>query len=122
MPELLTTPVRIPVPGGKIIDEHVGVASTGERAVSVAHMKAPAGWDEPAQTPQFDEVTLVLAGQVRVEHDGGTLEVEAGQSVVTRAGERVRYTVGPDGAEYVAVCLPAFTPETVGREDEGTKE
>ena len=119
MPELLTTPVRIPVPGGKIIDEHVGVASTGERAVSVAHMKAPAGWDEPAQTPQFDEVTLVLAGQVRVEHDGGTLEVEAGQSVVTRAGERVRYTVGPDGAEYVAVCLPAFTPETVGREDEG---
>ncbi|MBZ4496720.1 cupin [Dermacoccus sp. Tok2021] len=120
MPELLTTPVRIPVPGGKIIDEHVGVASTGERAVSVAHMKAPAGWDEPAQTPQFDEVTLVLAGQVRVEHEGGTLEVEAGQSVVTRAGERVRYTVGPDGAEYVAVCLPAFTPETVGREDEGT--
>jgi mannose-6-phosphate isomerase-like protein (cupin superfamily) len=120
MPELLTTPVRIPVPGGKIIDEHVGVASTGERAVSVAHMKAPAGWDEPAQTPQFDEVTLVLAGQVRVEHDGGTLEVEAGQSVVTRAGERVRYTVGPDGAEYVAVCLPAFTPETVGRADEGT--
>ena len=117
MPELLTTPVRIPVPGGKIIDEHVGVASTGERAVSVAHMKAPAGWDEPAQTPQFDEVTLVLAGQVRVEHDGGTLEVEAGQSVVTRAGERVRYTVGPDGAEYVAICTPAFGPDTVHRED-----
>lgn len=117
MPELLTTPVRIPVPGGKIIDEHVGVASTGERAVSVAHMKAPAGWAEPAQTPEFDEVTLVLAGQVRVEHAGGEMHVDAGQSVVTRAGERVRYTVGPDGAEYVAVCLPAFTPESVHRED-----
>lgn len=118
MPELLTTPVRVPVPGGKIIDEHVGVASTGERAVSVARMVAPPGWDEPAQTPQFDEVTLVLAGQVRVEHAEGVLEVEAGQSVITRAGERVRYSVGPDGAEYVAVCLPAFTPESAGREDE----
>lgn len=118
MPELLTKPVRIPVPGGKIIDEHVGVASTGERAVSVARMVAPAGWDEPAQTPRFDEVTLVLAGQVRVEHAEGVLEVDAGQSVVTRAGERVRYSVGPDGAEYVAVCLPAFTPEAAGRQDE----
>ena len=117
MPELLPTPVRIPVPGGKIIDEHVGHASTGEAAVSVAHMRAPAGWDEPAQTPEFDEVTLVLAGQVRVEHTAGVMEVHAGQSVDTRRGERVRYTVGPEGAEYVAVCLPAFSPDTAHRED-----
>ena len=109
--------MRIPVPGGKINDEHVGHASTGEAAVSVAHMRAPAGWDEPAQTPEFDEVTLVLAGQVRVEHTAGVMEVHAGQSIVTRRGERVRYTVGPEGAEYVAVCLPAFSPDTAHRED-----
>ncbi|MCW2607756.1 MAG: cupin, partial [Frankiales bacterium] len=105
----------VPVPGGKLIDEYVGRASTGTEAVSVAHMRSPAGWEEPAQTPQFDEVTLVLGGTVRVEHDGGVLEVAAGQAVLTRAGERVRYTT-PDGAEYVAVCLPAFSPDTVQRE------
>lgn len=118
MPELNPEPVRIPVPGGKIIAEHVGVASTGNTAVSVAHMKAPAGWDEPFQTPEFDEITLVLSGTVLLDHDGGRLEVHAGQSVVTRAGERIRYSSGPDGAEYVAVCLPAFTPDTVNREGE----
>src|SRR5215210_977030 len=111
MPQLIESPTRIPVPGGKVIDEYVGLATSGEAAVSVAHMKAPAGWDEPAQSPDFDEVTLVLAGLVRVEHDGGTLEVPAGQAVVTRAGERVRYSVGDEGAEYVAVCLPAFAPD-----------
>ena len=79
-------------------------------------MRSPAGWEEPAQTPEFDEVTLVLAGAVHVEHDGGVLVVAAGQAVLTRAGERVRYTT-PDGAEYVAVCLPAFAPDTVNRED-----
>lgn len=119
MPELLSSPVRIPVPGGKIIDEHVGAASTGERAVSVAHMSAPAGWDEPAQTPEFDEITVVLRGEVRVEHADGVMAVSAGQSIVTRAGERIRYTVGPEGAEYIAVCLPAFTPEAVHREEAG---
>lgn len=118
MPELLTTPVRIPVPGGKIIDEHVGAASTGEKAVSVAHMIAPAGWDEPAQTPEFDEITVVLKGEVRVEHADGVTSVVAGQSVVTRKGERVRYTVGDEGAEYIAVCLPAFSPDLVHREGE----
>jgi ethanolamine utilization protein EutQ (cupin superfamily) len=81
-------------------------------------MKAPAGWEEPAQTPDFDEVTLVLAGSVRVEHEGGTLEVAAGQAVLTRAGERVRYSVGESGAEYVAVCLPAFAPEMAHRDDD----
>ena len=118
MPELRSEPVRIPVPGGKIIEEHVGAASTGTSAVSVAHMKAPPGWDEPYQTPEFDEITLVLSGVVLVDHDGGRLEIPAGQSVVTRAGERIRYSCGPDGADYVAVCLPAFTPDTVNREEE----
>ena len=116
MPQLVEGPVRVPVPGGKLIDEYVGRASTGTGAVSVAHMRSPAGWEEPGQRPEFDEITLVLAGAVHVEHDGGVLEVGAGQAVLTRAGERVRYTT-PDGAEYVAVCVPAFAPETVHRED-----
>ena len=118
MPELLAEPVRIPVPGGKVILEHVGAASNSENAVSVAHMIAPAGWAEPAQTPQFDEITLVLKGAVTVEHADGVLTVNAGQSVITRAGERIRYSTGADGAEYIAVCLPAFTPELVNREEE----
>jgi mannose-6-phosphate isomerase-like protein (cupin superfamily) len=117
MPELIEAPTRIPVPGGKVIDEYVGRVTTGSAQVSVAHMTAPAGWDEPAQTPEFDEVTVVLAGSVLVEHDGGTLEVPAGRAVVTRAGERVRYSVGPEGAQYVAVCLPAFSPALAHRED-----
>jgi quercetin dioxygenase-like cupin family protein len=117
MPEIVAAPVRIPVPGGKTIDEYVGRASTGEPAVSVAHMVAPPGWEEPAQTPEFDEITLVLAGAVLVEHDGGVLEVPAGQAVITRAGERIRYRTGERGAQYVAVCLPAFGPDLVNRED-----
>ena len=118
MPELIATPTTIPVPGGKIIDEHVGQVNTGTDAVSVAHMKAPADWTEPFQAPSFDEYTLVLAGTVLVDHDGGQLRVEAGQSVLTRAGERIRYSTGPDGAEYIAVCLPAFSPETVNRDED----
>ena len=117
MPQLIESPSRIPVPGGKVIDEYVGRASSATPEVSVARMLAPAGWEEPAQTPEFDEVTLVLAGSVRVDHDGGTLEVAAGQAVLTRAGERVRYSVGESGAEYVAVCLPAFAPEMAHRDD-----
>ena len=117
-PELVAAPTRIPVPGGKVIDEYVGRVTTGEAAVSVAHMTAPAGWSEPAQTPAFDEVTVVLEGSVVVEHDGGSLEVSAGQAVVTRAGERVRYLAGPDGAAYVAVCLPAFAPDLAHRDAE----
>lgn len=115
MPQLVHGPVRIPVPGGKLIDEYIGRASTGTPEVSVAHMRSPAGWEEPGQRPEFDEVTVVLSGAVHVEHDGGVLEVGAGQAVLTRAGERVRYTT-PRGAEYVAVCLPAFAPDTVHRE------
>jgi hypothetical protein len=118
VPELIASPTTIPVPGGKVIDEHVGRVNTGTDAVSVAHMKAPANWTEPFQSPAFDEITLVLKGAVLVDHDGGRLLVGAGQSVVTRAGERIRYSTGDEGAEYVAICLPAFSPETVGREEE----
>jgi ethanolamine utilization protein EutQ (cupin superfamily) len=115
VPQLIANPVRVPVPGGKQIEEYVGRASTGTAAVSVAHMRSPAGWQEPAQTPEFDEVTLVLGGAVHVEHDDGVLVVSAGQAVLTRAGERVRYTT-PEGADYVAICLPAFAADTVHRE------
>ena len=118
MPQLVPAPTRIPVPGGKTIDEYVGHVTTGDPEVSVAHMVAPGGWDEPAQRPDFDEITVVLRGTVRVEHDGGVLEVVAGQAVITRAGERVRYsTPQGEGAEYVAVCLPAFAPDLAHRED-----
>ena len=122
MPELIPSPTRIPVPGGKVIDEHVGAVNTPDArlqaSVSVARMVAPAGWSEPFQAPEFDEITLVLAGSVVVEHDAGSLEVRAGQAVVTRAGERVRYSVGDEGAEYVAVCLPAFGPDVAHRDDD----
>lgn len=117
MPQHIAAPTRIPVPGGKVIEEYVGRITTGSAAASVAHMVAPGGWEEPAQTPEFDEVTLVLRGCLRVEHDGGSLDVRAGQAVLTLAGERVRYTTpGDEGAEYVAVCLPAFAPELAHRE------
>ena len=118
MPELNAEPSIIDVPGGKVIAEHVGRVATGSEAMSVAHMKAPGDWSEPAQRPEFDEVTVVVSGTVLVEHDGGTTTVTAGQSIVTRAGERVRYSTGPDGAEYVAICTPAFAPDTVHREGE----
>ena len=118
MPQLLPTPTRIPVPGGKVIDEHVGRVNSGTEAVSVAHMVAPPHWSEPAQTPEFDEVTLVLRGTVRVEHGGEVLEVHAGQSVITRAQETVRYSTGDQETEYVAVCLPAFSPDLAHRADE----
>lgn len=116
MPRVIEAPTRIPVPGGKTIDEYVGRVTTGTASVSVAHMVAPAGWEEPAQTPEFDEITVVLRGTVVVEHDGGRLEVHAGQAVITHAGERIRYATSSEGAEYVAVCLPAFGPDLVNRE------
>jgi mannose-6-phosphate isomerase-like protein (cupin superfamily) len=123
MAELIPAPTRIPVPGGKVIDEYVGRVTTGTESVSVAHMVAPGGWSEPAQAPEFDEVTVVLRGTVRVEvtdADGSTriLDVPAGRAVVTRAGERVRYSTGEEETEYVAVCLPAFSPDLVHRDPE----
>lgn len=121
VPELISSPTKIPVPGGKLIEEHVGVVNTPaanlQASVSVAHMKAPAGWSEPYQTPDFDEITVVLRGQVLVDHDGGRLEVNSGQTVVTRGGERVRYSCGAEGAEYVAVCIPAFAEHSAHREE-----
>jgi mannose-6-phosphate isomerase-like protein (cupin superfamily) len=121
MPELIAAPSRIAAAGTKpkLIDEYVGRVITGEERVSVARMHSPSGWVEPGQRPEFDEVTLVLHGAVRVQHEGGALDVAAGQAVLVRAGEWVRYsTPGPDGAEYVAVCLPAFSPTTVHRDDD----
>ncbi len=118
MPTLIEGPTQIPVPGGKLIEEYVGRVNSGESALSVAKMEAPGGWSEPFQTPEFDEFTLVLRGTVRVEHAGGAVEVKAGQAVVTRAGERIRYsTPDGEGAEYVAICLPAFAPELAKREE-----
>ena len=94
----------------------MGRASTGEAGVSVARMTSPPGWEEPAQAPEFDEYTVVLSGRVVVEHEGGVLEAGPGQVVHAKPGERVRYST-PDGAEYVAICLPAFSPDTVHRDE-----
>lgn len=115
MPQLIAQPNRIPVPGNKIIDEYVGRVNSGETQASVAHMRSPAGWSEPGQTPEFDEFTLVLAGMMRVEHADGVMEARAGQAIVTRKGEWIRYST-PEGAEYVAICMPAFAPDTVHRD------
>ena len=120
MPTLIAKPTRIEAAGNKpkIIDEYVGRVNSGHGAVSVAHMRSPGGWEEPGQTPEFDEFTLVLSGVLRVTSEGGELDVRAGQAVVVPAGEWVRYsTPEPEGAEYVAVCLPAFTPELAHRDD-----
>jgi quercetin dioxygenase-like cupin family protein len=103
------------VPGGKLIEEHIGRVNSGDETLSIARMVAPPGWEEPAQTPAFTEYTVVLRGTVLVEHAGGTTEVAAGQSLVTEPGEKVRYSTGDEGAEYIAVCLPAFSPDTANR-------
>jgi len=116
MATLITTPTLIDVPGGKLIEEFAGQVASGDASVSVAMMTAPAGWSEPAQQPAFDEVTLVLEGAVLVETEGGQITVSAGQAIITRAGERIRYNC-PEGARYIAVCAPAFSPETVNREE-----
>ena len=118
MPELIESPSRVEAAGTKpkLIDEYVGRVNTGDERVSVAHMRSPAGWVEPGQRPEFDEYTLVLQGALHVEHEGGELEVGAGQAVLARAGEWVRYST-PQGAEYVAVCLPAFSPDSVHRDE-----
>lgn len=115
MPTLVEKPTIIPVPGNKQIHEYVGRLNTGEPAISIAHMRSPKGWSEPGQRPEFDEYTLVMAGAMRVEFEGGEMTVRAGQAVKASAGEWVRYST-PDGAEYVAICLPAFSPETVHRD------
>jgi ethanolamine utilization protein EutQ (cupin superfamily) len=117
MPELIPQPTVVAAAGTppKTIREYVGAVNTGERRLSVAHMTSPSGWTEPGQRPDFDEFTVVLQGTLVVDHDDGRLEVTAGQAVHTRPGERVRYST-PDGADYIAVCLPAFAPEAVHRD------
>lgn len=118
MPTLIPSPKRIAAAGNKpkLIDEYIGRVNSGAAQVSVAHMRSPVGWVEPGQTPEFDEYTIVLEGLLRVEHAGGTIDVAAGQAVITHRGEWVRYST-PNGAQYIAVCLPAFSPETVHRDD-----
>ncbi|HLW76616.1 MAG TPA: hypothetical protein VKS01_06510 [Bryobacteraceae bacterium] len=115
MPELLPSPTRIPVPGDKLVEEYFGHVNSGDSQISIAHMHSPAGWSEPGQRPDFDEYTLVLSGSMRVEHETGSLDVAAGQAILARRGEWVRYST-PNGAEYVAICLPAFTPQGAHRD------
>ena len=119
MPTLIPAPTVIDCVGTKPkkIEEYAGRVNSGHETVSVARMVSPEGWLEPGQRPAFEEITVVLRGMLRVEHEGGKLDVRAGQAVVARAGEWIRYsTPEPGGAEYVAVCLPAFSPTTVNRD------
>jgi ethanolamine utilization protein EutQ len=120
MPTLIPQPKRIQSAGNKpkLIDEYVGRVTTKTPGASVAHMRSPQGWLEPGQTPEFDEFTIVLKGMVRVEHKNGSLDVASGQAVIAHAGEWVRYSTPQEaGAEYIAVCLPAFSMETVHRDE-----
>jgi mannose-6-phosphate isomerase-like protein (cupin superfamily) len=119
MPRLIEAPTVVEAAGTppKKIEEFAGRVNTGHGAVSVARMDSPQGWSEPGQRPEFEEITVVLRGMIRVEHDSGALEVRAGQAVVTAPGEWVRYSTPEEGgAEYVAVCLPAFSPDAVHRD------
>lgn len=119
VPTLIAAPAVIHAAGNKPkrIEEYAGRVNSGHERVSVARMQSPEGWEEPGQRPEFEEITVVLRGMVRVEHASGALDVHAGQAVVTAPGEWVRYsTPAPGGAEYVAVCVPAFSPQTVHRD------
>src|SRR3954464_1555945 len=120
MPRLIAQPTVIQAAGNKPkrIEEFAGLVNSGHGAVSVAKMTSPSGWLEPGQRPEFEEITVVLRGMVRVEHEGGVLEVRQGQAIVTAPGEWVRYSTPEDGgAEYVAICLPAFSPDPVHRDE-----
>ena len=119
MPTLISAPTRVEAAGNKpkLIDEYIGRVNSQTSAASVAHMRSPGGWQEPGQTPEFDEFTVVLHGTLRVEHQGGSIDVRAGQAVIAHRGEWVRYsTPDREGAEYIAVCLPAFALDTVHRD------
>lgn len=121
MPQRISNPVVVTAAGNKPkrIEEYVGRVSTGTQTLSVARMASPSGWEEPAQTPEFDEVTLVITGVLQVESGGTSVFIRPGESVLVKAGETVRYsTPGPHGAEYVAVCVPAFSPELAHRAKE----
>jgi len=119
MPTLIPRPARVEAAGDKpkLIDEYIGCVNSKSEAVSIAHMRSPGGWQEPGQTPEFEEFTVVLKGMLRVVYRGGAIEVRAGQAVIANRGEWVRYsTPEAEGAEYIAVCLPAFSIETVHRD------
>ena len=119
MPILISHPTCIEASGSKpkVIEEYVGRVNSRTSGLSVAHMRSPQGWEEPGQTPEFDEYTLVLRGTLRVQHHAGLLDVSAGQAVIAHRGEWVRYSTPlADGAEYIAICSPAFSPETVHRD------
>ena len=118
MPTLISAPTQIEAAGSKpkIIEEFVGRVNSDTETLSVARMQSPAGWVEPGQTPQFNEYTVVLKGMLRVKHRAGSIDVHAGQAIITHLGEWVQYST-PEGAEYIAVCLPAFALETVHRDD-----
>jgi len=119
VPTLIARPTVIAAAGNKpkIIEEFAGRVNSGHASVSVAHMVSPEGWAEPGQRPEFEEITVVLRGMLRVEHAAGTLDVAEGQAVVAHPGEWIRYSSPePGGAEYIAVCLPAFSPDTVHRD------
>jgi ethanolamine utilization protein EutQ (cupin superfamily) len=118
MPQHIPGPTLITAAGNKpkSIEEYVGRVNSGHTALSIARMKSPPGWQEPGQRPEFEEISIVLSGILRVEHEGGVLEVTAGQAVIAKSGEWVRYST-PQGAEYLAVCLPAFSPATVHRDE-----
>ena len=118
MPRLIDKPTRIEAAGTKpkLIDEYIGRVNSATPAISIAHMRSPAGWEEPGQTPEFDEYTVVLKGTLHVRSRSGDLDVHAGQAVISSKGEWIQYST-PEGAEYIAVCLPAFSPETVHRDE-----
>src|SRR5262249_14248758 len=121
MPTLIASPTRIQAAGNKpkLIDEYVGRVNSRNEHVRIAHMRSPPGRVEPGQTPKFEEYTIVLKGMLRVAYRGGSLDVRAGQAVMAHPGEWVQYsTPEPEGAEYIAVCLPAFSPDTVHRDDD----
>lgn len=120
MPTLIESPKRIEAAGNKpkLIDEYIGRVNSATDSLSVAHMRSPGGWVEPGQSPEFDEFTVVIRGCLRVEHAAGAIDVRAGQAIISHKGEWIRYSTPEEGgAEYVAVCLPAFSPDTVHRDE-----
>jgi len=121
LPTRIQNPTRIQAAGNmpKLIDEYVGRVNNKETRLSIAHMRSPAGWEEPGQAPEFEEYTIVLRGRLRVHHREGTFDVAAGQAVITHPGEWVRYSTPDEATEYIAICLPAFSIETVHRDRTG---
>jgi mannose-6-phosphate isomerase-like protein (cupin superfamily) len=119
LPNLIQSATRVQAAGNKpkLIDEYVGRVNTKNADVSVAHMRSPAGWQEPGQMPEFEEYTIVLRGRLRVTHKSGSFDVKAGQAVIAHAGEWIQYSTPDEATEYIAVCMPAFSPDTVHRDE-----